>query len=328
MKIEIESIGDGKRWTFEQREVVLGRDPQCDVRLSDEGHPMVSRRHAVVVTTPEGELWLEDQNSFNGTLLNSQRITRERLDPGDIFRLGGDGPGFRVNLPGVSAVYGAETKPLGMNVSPAHTQAGHGMRAMPASPGFGTTAQRPAPAGFATTAQRPAPPVAAPTPLPTPAPRATGAGIAAPTGYSAPPTEPDSSYDELTLEEQAMLERKIAVMRNLVVIVILLCLGLVGVVVYQGQEIRKTHDTLRAMQRQADSAVGQFMPSLNSRLNRFDSRLDEFEVKMNSLDNQMRRAEDRFVQRMDVEMPKIMDRYLQMKANELQRGGKAEVRVR
>jgi len=125
-----------------------------------------------------------------------------------------------------------------------------------------------------------------------------------------------------------MLERNLAVTRNLLVLVILLCLALGAVVVYQGQEIRKTRDTLNAMQKQAEGAVGQFMPSLNTRLNRFDSRLDQFQQKMDAMDGNIKKAEDRFVQRMDVEMPRIMDRYLQMKANELQRGAKAEVKVR
>ena len=57
-----------------------------------------------------------------------------------------------------------------------------------------------------------------------------------------------------------MLERKIAMTRNLLLAVIILCLVLGGVVVYQGQEIKKTRETLNAMQRQAENAVGQFMP--------------------------------------------------------------------
>lgn len=331
MKVEIEAVVGGKRWTFEQREISLGRDAQCDVRLDGDENLMVSRRHAIVLTTPEGELWLEDQNSFNGTLLNGRRITRERLEPGDVFRLGGDGPGFRVT-PAAGTIAGTmEMGSVGAtHFNPAATQLGGGARPAPptaVSGGFATTSHTPAPPELV-----PAAPTAAPPgPPSTAVPRATG-GMKAPSGYTAAATGTAAAAitdpEELSPEEEAMLERKIAVMRNLLVLVILLCLALGGVVVYQGQEIRKTHDTLNAMQRQAENAVGQFMPSLNSRLNRFDGRLDEFQAKMDSMDNQMKRAEDRFVQRMDVEMPKIMDRYLQMKANELQRGAKAEIKVR
>ena len=101
-----------------------------------------------------------------------------------------------------------------------------------------------------------------------------------------------------------MLESKIAMTRNLLLFVILLCIALGAVVIYQGQEIKKTRETLNSMQRQAENAVGQFMPQLNNRLNRFDTRLDEFQGKMDKMDENMKHAEDRFVARMNTEMPK------------------------
>jgi len=318
MKVEIVALADGRRWSFEQREVAFGRDPQCDVRLAADAHAMVSRRHAVVLSSG-GEFWLEDQNSFNGTLLNGRRITRERIYPGDVIRLGDDGPEFRLSLPQGGTTFTAEmgsVSPTDVAPAPTHLAGGE---ARSASPPTAVSM------GFATTSRGPAPSVAK---VPTSIPQTAG-GMQAPTGYSAPAAASAvSSYPEITPEEEAMLERKLAVTRNLLVLVILLCLALGGVVVYQGQEIRKTRDTLNAMQRQAENAVGQFMPTLNTRLNRFDARLDEFQGRMDSLDNNMKRAEDRFVQRMDAEMPRILDRYIQMKANELQRGAKAEIKVR
>ncbi len=93
MRIQIEMIGgDGRRWSFDKREVTLGRDAECDVRLASDQYLMVSRRHATVRTTIDGETWLEDQASFNGTLLNGRRVQRERVTSGDIIRLGDDGP--------------------------------------------------------------------------------------------------------------------------------------------------------------------------------------------------------------------------------------------
>ena len=315
MKVELESLADGKRWSFDQREVSLGRDAQCDVRPAGE---MVSRRHAIVLRTPEGELWLEDQNSFNGTLLNGRRIMRERLHPGDVFRLGEDGPEFRLGTGAATIAGTMEMGSIGATtVRATPTQmAGAARTPLPTSVG-----------GFATTSHTPAP---SQEKIPTAIPKTAG-GMKAPTGYAAPAAASaiaPPSYDEISPEEEAMLERNLAVTRNLLVLVILLCLALGAVVVYQGQEIRKTRDTLNAMQKQAEGAVGQFMPSLNTRLNRFDSRLDQFQQKMDAMDGNIKKAEDRFVQRMDVEMPRIMDRYLQMKANELQRGAKAEVKVR
>jgi len=179
--------------------------------------------------------------------------------------------------------------------------------------------------GFATTSRTPAPPEV-PTQMP-----GTSGGLQAPAvGASAEmrAAEAGADYDELSPGEEAMLESKIAMTRNLLLFVILLCIALGAVVIYQGQEIKKTRETLNSMQRQAENAVGQFMPQLNNRLNRFDTRLDEFQGKMDKMDENMKHAEDRFVARMNTEMPKIMDRYVQMKANEIQRSTKGQVQIR
>jgi pSer/pThr/pTyr-binding forkhead associated (FHA) protein len=64
--------------------ITLGRD-DCDVVLSD---PEVSRRHAVVLESPEG-FAIEDLGSTNGTWVNGERIDRpEPLHAGDEVRLG------------------------------------------------------------------------------------------------------------------------------------------------------------------------------------------------------------------------------------------------
>ena len=354
MTIDIEMIQDGKRWSFGKREVSIGRDPECDVRLTSDAYLMVSRRHALVRLDGD-QLWIEDQNSFNGTLVNGRRITREPLHPGDSVRLGDDGPELRVSLaPGIAT--GVSTAEMG-SVSPTDqtpapptqysgpartpppTQYAAGTRTPPPTqystprqpapagdpartpPPTSYSAPRPQTGGFGTTSHTPAP-----SGISTHIPNAAGGLDAPAVGASA--QMPAVSYDELSPGEEAMLERKIAMMRNLLVFVIVLCVGLAGVVIYQGQEIRKTRETVTAMQRQAENAVGTFMPQLDTRLKHFDQRMDNFQGKMDEMDANMKKAEDRFVVRMDAEMPKIMDRYIQMKANELQRGAHAQVQVR
>ncbi|MCV4932664.1 FHA domain-containing protein, partial [Escherichia coli] len=52
--------------------VWLGRDPAADVVFDPEA-VMVSRRHAEIRTTG-GEFRLFDNNSFNGTFVNGQRL--------------------------------------------------------------------------------------------------------------------------------------------------------------------------------------------------------------------------------------------------------------
>ncbi|MDP9267118.1 MAG: FHA domain-containing protein [Acidobacteriota bacterium] len=355
MTVDIEMLRDGTRWTLDQREVTLGRDPDSDVRLTADEFLMVSRRHAIVRTVGEGDVWLEDQNSFNGTLLNGRRISNERLNSGDLIRLGDDGPEFRVtfgtgvmlrpgtnpDLRGATAA-GSNTPPLGSYSAPTAFSAGAARTPPPTqyggggvgSSGTGATKEppptsyggRPGTGGFATTSRTPAPPQIPTHEVPTHM-AGTSGGLQAP-ALSASAQMPAATYDELSPGEEAMLESKIAMTRNLLLLVILLCIALGAVVIIQGQEIRKTRETLNAMQRQAENAVGQFMPQLNNRLNRFDSRLDDFQGKMDQMDANMKRAEDRFVVRMNTEMPKIMDRYVQMKANEIQRSTKGQVQIR
>jgi len=65
-------------------EVVLGRDPECSVRLPEDD---VSRRHARVVPDADGHVVL-DLGSTNGTWVNGREVERHRLAPGDRLRVG------------------------------------------------------------------------------------------------------------------------------------------------------------------------------------------------------------------------------------------------
>jgi pSer/pThr/pTyr-binding forkhead associated (FHA) protein len=63
----------------------VGRDGGNDVVLNDEA---ASAKHAVV-TFVDGEWWLEDAGSTNGTLLNGSRVRdKERLRYGDEVAVG------------------------------------------------------------------------------------------------------------------------------------------------------------------------------------------------------------------------------------------------
>ncbi|MBE9034115.1 PrsW family glutamic-type intramembrane protease [aff. Roholtiella sp. LEGE 12411] len=82
------------------KEMVIGRDPSCQVVLDAMMHRMVSRRHAVVrplSSSPDSKFsWLVcDLNSANGTYLNGQRLYGcQELHSGDRISLGTDGPQF------------------------------------------------------------------------------------------------------------------------------------------------------------------------------------------------------------------------------------------
>ncbi len=72
----------------------LGRDPVADVYID---RSEVSRRHALVESTPEG-FRITDQGSANGTLVNGQAIGARVLRDGDLVQLGVAGPNLRVQI--------------------------------------------------------------------------------------------------------------------------------------------------------------------------------------------------------------------------------------
>jgi len=76
----------GRIFRLATAEAVLGRGPEAEVRLLDEG---VSRRHARIVRAPDGAFELEDLTSTNGTFHNGTRLQGSaRLAEGDKVQLG------------------------------------------------------------------------------------------------------------------------------------------------------------------------------------------------------------------------------------------------
>ena len=76
---------------------MIGRHSDCDICLpADE----VSRKHAKLQVTVDG-LFVEDLDSANGTFVNSKRVRRSKLEPGDELKL--DTVRFLVQVPGSDA---------------------------------------------------------------------------------------------------------------------------------------------------------------------------------------------------------------------------------
>ena len=63
----------------------IGRSMSADVRLDDV---TVSRRHALVVLTEDGELRALDDRSLNGLLVNGERVDWAPLQDGDELEIG------------------------------------------------------------------------------------------------------------------------------------------------------------------------------------------------------------------------------------------------
>jgi pSer/pThr/pTyr-binding forkhead associated (FHA) protein len=75
----------------------IGRDETCAIQFDEE---IVSRVHAEV-KLENGQWWLEDLNSTNGTFLNGQKINRIQITSDLQIELGIDGPqiNFKLSLP-------------------------------------------------------------------------------------------------------------------------------------------------------------------------------------------------------------------------------------
>jgi pSer/pThr/pTyr-binding forkhead associated (FHA) protein len=63
--------------------VVVGRHPDCDARLDS---PRVSRWHCCL-TEVDGEVWVRDLGSTNGTWIDGRRASSGRLRPGDVLAI-------------------------------------------------------------------------------------------------------------------------------------------------------------------------------------------------------------------------------------------------
>jgi len=76
----------GMRYDITKEETLIGRNPNTDITLLDEG---ISREHAVVVRDPAtGTFTIEDLQSTNGTKVNGKSVRSVTLANGDRIQLG------------------------------------------------------------------------------------------------------------------------------------------------------------------------------------------------------------------------------------------------
>ncbi|MDH3530439.1 MAG: FHA domain-containing protein [Acidobacteriota bacterium] len=81
-------LSDGTEFEFDSKLTTLGRTPDNDVSFPDDTN--VSRYHAEIEDRGDGEFWLFDLQSSNGTTLNGEKVVTEKpLFDGDVIVLGG-----------------------------------------------------------------------------------------------------------------------------------------------------------------------------------------------------------------------------------------------
>jgi hypothetical protein len=125
------------------------------------------------------------------------------------------------------------------------------------------------------------------------------------------------------------LERKLAGIHKLLIANFVVSLVVILVLLFQSQQVASTRQAILDLKKQAQTAVGQFTPTLDSRLGIFETRMNEVDAKIKQaedgfvdrLQKEMPGIENHFVSRMEKELPAIMDKYLNRKMEEMK--GKA-----
>lgn len=108
------------------------------------------------------------------------------------------------------------------------------------------------------------------------------------------------------------MDKKLDSIRNLLAANLAVMVILLLAVLYQGQQINRNKEAVTALREEAQNAVKTFTPALDQRLKTMKQRMDGF-------DGKMKQAEDRFVERMNKELPSVMDKYINRKFEEMKR---------
>ena len=73
-----------RSYTFNKKDVSIGRDPGSDIFLDNAG---ISRQHARIERTPGGYV-VEDLGSANGTFINDSQVQKEFVGHDDVVQIG------------------------------------------------------------------------------------------------------------------------------------------------------------------------------------------------------------------------------------------------
>jgi predicted component of type VI protein secretion system len=83
MRCHLVALADWPPIRLDRVLLVVGRHPNCDARLVS---PRVSRWHCCM-TEIEGEVWVRDLGSTNGTWIEGRRVSSGRLRTGDVLAI-------------------------------------------------------------------------------------------------------------------------------------------------------------------------------------------------------------------------------------------------
>jgi RsiW-degrading membrane proteinase PrsW (M82 family) len=89
----------GRVFELESGFLTVGRGESCSVRFDPAGERIASKQHAFIEAKPDG-YYIADNNSTNGTIVNGERVQRQRLNNGDTVQFGKNGVTATVQIQG------------------------------------------------------------------------------------------------------------------------------------------------------------------------------------------------------------------------------------
>jgi len=87
----------GRSYELDTGFLTVGRSENCTVRFDPSTERIASKQHAFIEARPDG-YYLTDNSSTNGTLLNGERIERNKLRSGDTIQFGRKGATAKVEI--------------------------------------------------------------------------------------------------------------------------------------------------------------------------------------------------------------------------------------
>src|SRR5260221_11290007 len=97
--------------------VRIGRAPDCDVRFDAAKDPKVSSHHAEFLFE-DGQWYVVDTGSTNGTLIEGERVTKQGLKQGEEIQIGAGGPRGKGDFDAPAGMGGSEKTGAGALENP------------------------------------------------------------------------------------------------------------------------------------------------------------------------------------------------------------------
>lgn len=260
--VRIKLVGTATSWSFDQKEIRIGRRPDCDILLNAPEFKAVSDEHCILHLTAD-HARIENL-STSGTLVDGHKTENSELIHGSTIQLGRDGPQLRFFREVAQSV--PPSIPTQVGVVPTVV----GKRAHD-DQHLGRSDSR-----------------------------------------NNLPEQPTTMKGD-----SSMLEQKVQTLQKMVTGSIVLIVVLAAILINLVQQVTAIQDSLTNMHAEAKTAVSTFMPELDQRLSTFETKVGEVEKSIGGIDGKVKQSEDRFIGRLNNELPKIIDAYVEQKLKQI-----------